>query len=364
MDVLIDAHCHGIAGGDLDRASFEMWCTEADRPAPAGTSYMESQVGWAVRRWCAPALGLPHRAPVADYLARRAELGWREVTARLLRAADLVALLVDTGLDAGPNDLDLGTLGELAGAPVHEVVRLERVAEDLAAGGDVAAGEFPEAYRAALAERTAHAVATKSIIAYRYGLAVPPERPSPAEVRDAAGRWLRAGGRLVDPVLLRFVLWCGVDAGLPMQLHTGFGDRDLSLQGADPLLLQPFLAAVEPTGVPIVLLHCYPYHRHAGWLALVYPHVYADVGLTVTHLGVRADAVLGEFFELAPFGKLLFSTDGYALPELYLAGAAQFRHALRRLVNEWVRDGAVSYADAERATGLVCSGNAARLYRL
>src|SRR5256884_226200 len=97
----------------------------------------------------------------------------------------------------------------------------------------------------------------------------------------AARRGLARPGpaRLDEPVLLRFVLWCGIDRGLPVQIHTGFGDRDLRLGAADPALLQRFLAAAEPSGVPIVLLHCYPYHRSAGWLAQVFPQVYVDVGL-------------------------------------------------------------------------------------
>src|SRR6185312_2407794 len=120
---------------------------------------------------------------------------------------------------------------------------------------------FAEEYATELAKRLdAGAVAVKSIVAYRWGLAIPPERPSPAEVTRAAGDWLGAGaGRLTDPVLLRHVLWAGVDSGLPSQLHTGFGDRDLALTEADPARAQPFLAAVAGAGVPVILLHCYPF---------------------------------------------------------------------------------------------------------
>ena len=357
MALLVDAHCHSVLAADLDRAAFELACTEADLPPPPGVSYLDSQLGLAVRRWCAPALDLPVHASVDDYLARRAELGWSAASAALLRAAGLSALLVDTGLD-GPL-VDLATLAGLAGAPVREVVRLEAVAEGLA--GRVDAAGFAPAFASALAARTADAVAVKSIIAYRSGLAIPADRPTPAEVRRAAGNWLRTGGRLTDPVLLRHVLWAGVDTGLPVQLHTGFGDRDLALRAADPALAQPFLAAVD---APVVLLHCYPYHRQAGWLAQVYPHVHLDVGLTVGHLGVRAGPVLGEYFELAPFGKVLFSTDAYLLPELYLVGAAQYRHALRGLLDGWLRDGAVATADVERISSLVGGGNARRVYRL
>jgi uncharacterized protein len=228
----------------------------------------------------------------------------------------------------------------------------------------VDAANFADAFATALAERVSHAVAVKSIIAYRYGLRIPSQRPSASEVTRAAGRWWQAGGRLTDPVLLRHVLWAGIDTGLPLQLHTGFGDRDLRMSQADPALAQPFIDATRSAGVPIVLLHAYPYHRSAGWLAQVYPHVYLDLGLTVSHVGLRADAVIAEFLELAPFGKVLFSTDAYRLPELYVVGAAQFQHSLRRLVAGWIADGAMGQADADRLTEQVSGGNARRIYSI
>nr|BFE70566.1 hypothetical protein GCM10020092_038670 [Actinoplanes digitatis] len=113
------------------------------------------------------------------------------------------------------------------------MVRLEAVAERVAEGGASAAG-FAAAYADALAAATASAHAVKSVLAYRHGLAIAPEPPSAAEVRAAAGRWLRRGpgaalARLDDPVLLRHLLWAGVERGLPVQIHTGFGDSDLDL---------------------------------------------------------------------------------------------------------------------------------------
>ena len=109
---------------------------------------------------------------------------------------------------------------------MREVVRLERVAERLADSGVRAAG-FASAYTDALAAATVDAVAVKSILAYRSGFAVESGRPSPTEVRTSAARWLARPGpaRLDDPVLLRFVLWCGVDRGLPVQIHTGIALR-------------------------------------------------------------------------------------------------------------------------------------------
>jgi predicted TIM-barrel fold metal-dependent hydrolase len=380
---LVDGHCHLVCGDRLDGDAFELAATEADCPAPAGVSYLDGQLGLAIRRWCAPALGLPPHVSTVDYLRRRAELGAAELLRRLVGGAGLSDLLVDTGLTGAP----LCSLRELAqalaaGSPVatapvvptstavpttlaavHEVVRLETIAEQVAAAGASAAG-FAAAVRDAVHAAAGHAVAVKSIVAYRYGLDLDPVRPTTRELQAAAGAWLATGGRLTDPTLLRFLLWTGVDTGLPVQLHTGFGDRDLALPRADPTLLQPWLAAVEPAGVPVVLLHCYPFHRQAGWLAQVYPQVYADVGLTVGHVGARARQVLAEFCELAPFGKLLFSTDAYLLPELYLVGAAQFRSSLGALLDGWVADSAISTTDAARIARMIAADNARRLYRL
>ena len=61
----------------------------------------------------------------------------------------------------------------------------------------------------------------------------------------------------------------------------------------------------------------------------MFPQVYLDVGLTLHYVGpARAEAVLAEAMELAPFSKLLYSSDAFGLAELYLLGALTFRTAL------------------------------------
>jgi predicted TIM-barrel fold metal-dependent hydrolase len=318
----------------------------------------------AIRRWCPPVLDLPPGVSIGEYLDRRTALGAGDVARRLLKSAGLSHLLIDTGLA----DSELTTpdrLASLSGAIVREVTRLETVAERLAVQ-ETTAKDFASAYVDALTDASKDAVAVKSIGAYRHGFAIDPDRPSPRDVENAAGEWLARPGRprMNHPVLLRFLLWSAIDRRLPIQIHAGFGDRDVQLAQADPAVLQPFLAATESSEVPMVLLHCYPYHRQAGWLAQVYRHVYLDVGLTVAQVGARADAVLAEFFELAPFGKLLFSTDGYALPELYLVGAAQFRHSLSKLFTGWVSDGVLTPSEAARIATMVGAENAEHLYAI
>ncbi|MEY9965190.1 putative TIM-barrel fold metal-dependent hydrolase [Streptacidiphilus sp. MAP12-16] len=361
---LVDHHCHSVVRTDLSDAAFASLLTESDRGPAPGTSPWDSALGLAVRRWCAPALDLDPYPDPTEYLARRRELGAAESTRRLLRAADLDTCFLDTGLEAaaGAPLLSLPDFADASGSGVREIVRLEYVAERVSPGST--ATHWAADVLTALTESVAGAVAVKSVLAYRHGLDIDAARPTAAEVTRAAGEHLArldsGVNRLAHPVLLRHLLWAAVDLGLPIQLHTGFGDPDLTLHRADPSLLTDFVRAAEPHRVPLVLLHCYPYHRQAAWLAQSFPHVYCDVGLTLSYVGPAARRILAETLELAPFGKLLFSTDAYGLPELHLVGAAAFRDA----VTAWTLDAGCPPADAARVAALVGADNSRRLYGL
>jgi len=360
---LVDHHCHGVLYRDADEATLESLLNEGS--GWPGGSVFDSQAGFAFRRLCPPVLGLPPHAELPDYVIRRAELGATEVSKRFLTAAGMSALCVDTGFTPEPVTSP-AELGGLAGATAHEIVRLERVAEDVAAAGTGADG-FAEAVRAALAARSASAVGFKSIAAYRTGLDLNPERPSGAEVTAAAGRWLadRTGPpRIADETLQRFLIWCGVDLGLPVQFHVGYGDSDVDLHHCNPLLLTPLLQAIQPAGVPVMLLHNYPYHREAGYLAQVFPHVYVDAGLATHNLGGRAPALLAEALELAPYGKFLYSSDAFGLPELYYLGAVLFRRALSDFLSAGLQEDLYTERAVVRLTRMLCADNAKRAYRL
>ncbi|MFI8100039.1 amidohydrolase family protein [Streptomyces sp. NPDC086023] len=376
---LVDQYCHGVLRTELGLGTFEAHLGRASGPPAPGTTFFDTQTGFAVRRWCPPLLGLEPHCPPARYLARRRELGVLEAGRRLLRGSGISTYLVDTGL---PGDLTGPRELALAGdAEAHEIVRLELLAGQVAdTSGTV------EAFLANLAEAVhaaaASAVAFTSVAGAGCALAFAPEPPGPGEVRGAAGRWLEhralaraarreapsggagVAGAGVDPVLLRHLLWSAVASGLPVQLHAGAGDPRQRIDRADPTLLTDFVRATAGLGTDIVLLHGYPYHRHAAHLAGAFPHVYADLGPALAHTGARAAEVLAELLELAPFGKLLFSSGGRELPELHVVGARVFREALARVLGGWVGDGAWSLRDAERVAGMIAAGNARRVYRL
>lgn len=363
---LVDHHVHGAMKEDAEDAAFEAGFSESLWPAPAGTTHLDSQVGFAVRRWCAPVLDLPPHVDGTAYLARRRELGAREVTRRLLTASGVEWFLVETGYGA-ERTLEPAEMARASGAAAAEIVRLESVAEQVAASG-VTAADFADRFASTLEERGRRAVGLKSVIAYRYGLDFDPEPPGADDVRRAAGRWLRRREtgelRLTDPVLLRHLLWTGAGHRLPMQFHVGYGDPDLTLHRCDPSLMTGFLRLIHHRQVPVMLLHCYPYHRTAGYLAQVFPHVYLDVGLAVNYTGARSRAVVAESLELAPFGKLLFSSDAWGPAELHHLGAVLWRRAMADVLGEWVESGEWSGADAARVAQLVGADNAKRVYRL
>jgi predicted TIM-barrel fold metal-dependent hydrolase len=221
---------------------------------------------------------------------------------------------------------------------------------------------------AALAARATEAVGLKTIVAYRGGFAFDPAPPPEEEVVAAAEAFVRGGDRLTDETLLRFGIWTAADVarsrGLPIQVHSGLGDPDLVLHLANPSLLTGLIRELGRIEVDVVLLHCYPYHREAAYLASVFPNVYLDVGLALNHTGVQASRVLAEAMELAPFPKLLYSSDAFGLAELYVTGAVLFRRALAELLGAWVEQGACTAADSERITRLIARENAARLYDL
>jgi uncharacterized protein len=365
---LVDHHCHGIVKGDLDGPGFEGLISESFDPPPPGTSHFDSPIGLAIRRWCGPLLGLDPFASPEEYVARRLDLGAEEVARRLLREAGLGALLIDTGYRSDEVH-DPRAMADLAGVAAYRVVRLEAVAEAVARTG-VDASSYPSAFADALEEASGEAVGFKSIVAYRGGFRFDPDPPEEREVVRAAGAFLDTAGsggtRLSDPVLLRFGIWTGArlarERGLPIQFHVGWGDPDLELHLTNPTLLTRLIREFADLGVNVALLHCYPFHRDAGYLAAMYPNVYFDVGSALHFLGPSSGRLLAEAMEVAPFGKLLFSSDAFGVAEAYFLGATLFRRALREVLEGWIGAGHCDAATADRIVEAVGRGNAIRIY--
>jgi len=355
---LVDQHVHGCWLDGGGRARFENALNEANvEPVADFDSAFDTQLGFAVRAHCSPLLGLPRHIDSDAYWRQRSELAERDVARLFLPAAGVSDWLVDTGLSDGVAGPD--AVAHCSGGRAHEVVRLEEVAE-LAAQAD---GDYASAFAEILDRRMLAAVATKSILAYRGGFDGDLSEPASNEVTEAADRWRQAGGvRLTDRVLLRFGLHQALALGKPLQLHVGLGDRECDLHRTNPMYLLDFLRSAGDT--PIVLLHCYPYEREAGYLAQAFNGVYVDGGLAINHLGARSAPFIGRLLELAPFRKILYSSDGYGPAELHFLGSRLWRIGIHNVLQDFVDADEWSEADAIRVVGLIARANAARVYRL
>ncbi|WP_179472133.1 amidohydrolase family protein [Mycolicibacterium vinylchloridicum] len=355
---LVDNHVHGFWQTAGDRRRFENGLNEANiEPLADFDSGFDTQLGFAVRAHCSPLLGLPEHADPQAYWDRRHALTEDQLARIFLPASGISDWLVDTGLPGAIAGLP--EMAEASGGRVGEIVRLEQMAEQAAASP----GDYADAFRRILHERTATAVATKTVLAYRGGFDGDLSEPDERAVSEAAARWRDAGGvRLTDRVLLRFGVHEALRLGKPLQFHVGLGDRDCDLHRTNPMLLLDFLRQSGAT--PIVLLHCYPYEREAGYLAQAFNNVYLDVGLSINHLGARAEAFIARTLELAPFRKILYSSDAFGPAELHYLGSALWRTGMAAVLTGFVARGQWAQADAIRVVDLIGRDNARRIYRL
>jgi predicted TIM-barrel fold metal-dependent hydrolase len=355
---LVDHHVHGCWLQSPDRALFENGLNEANvEPLADFDSAFDTQLGFALRARCAPMLGLPRHADADAYWDRRNEHAENALAKMFLSAAKVSDWLVDTGFAGGVADLD--ALAAISVGGVHEIVRLESVAEDVIRES----GDYAAAFTRMLDERARTAIATKSILAYRGGFDGDLSEPTRADVTEAATRWRDSGDpRLTDRVLIRFGLYAGLRLGKPLQFHVGFGDRDCDLHRTNPLHLLDLLRNSGDT--PVMLLHCYPYEREAGYLAQAFNNVYLDGGLSINHLGARSAAFVGRLLEMAPFRKILYSSDGFGPAELHYLGARLWRDGIRDTLQGFVSGGEWSNADAIRVVDLIAHENARRVYGL
>ena len=285
-------------------------------------------------------------------------------------AAGIAALLVDTGYPAD-GGMPLHEMRRRLGCAVHEVFRIETCAERLLIQR-LPFDEFIEAFRRALLEAAPGCVAFKTIVAYRTGLAV--RSWSDEECRASYARAIAAippsgRPRLADkPLLDRLVemtLEVARATSRPIQVHSGFGDPDIDLLGANPLHLRPILEDPRWASIRLVLLHMsYPYTREAAFMTAVWPQVHLDLSLALPFLGAGAVSPLIEILSLAPSSKLMYGSDVSALPELFALSAEWGRAALGEALGWLVEHGDLDSGEAGSIARVILSDNARALYAL
>ena len=286
---------------------------------------------------------------------------------RIVGAADVEALVVDTGFPPPELALLPDELGAAAGVPVATLLRIEQVAGELT--GLVASfDQFLDAFdeRVEGARAAGHA-GLKSIIAYRSGLAV-----EPASLEEARAGFEREHGRgatrLVEKPLLDFLLVRSLGAAR-RQGTADAAARRLRRPGHRPAPRQPAGAALAARerrgerGAARPAPRRLSVRARGAWLAAVYPHVYLDVATCIPPLGFAALVdTWREALAIAPISRLQASSDAAGLAEHVWLGARRARATLGAALGELHAAGALTAAEAEDAAEAILAGNARGLY--
>jgi uncharacterized protein len=362
----VDQHAHNLPENAHTRARFVGAFTESCDPALVDRHARSTLF---FRRSVRDIADLLRCDPGEDaILTRREEIGLDALAALCFEQARLETILLDDGLDAtGCWPVERHTRF----VDSRRVLRLETLALEAFHEAEQFDG-FVDGFVGAIDPLPSNVVALKSIAAYRSGLAIEPVSMAAAAKRfQTLKREVGTGEfRLVDKtlgdVLLVEALQVAAKYGIPVQLHTGFGDTDLDLRLSNPLHFRRVLEDPRLRSVPIVLLHAsYPFVREGGYLASVYSNVYLDCGLAVPYLSVSGmRSVFRQLLELAPSTKILYSSDAHAIPELFYLGAKWGREALGFVLDEAIRDGDLLAREAEEVALAILRENARTLYGL
>ena len=368
---IVDNHCHGIyhTQRPTDVASWRRHFTESYDPAMC--SIHVATTLFYHRLLHAMAEFFACEAKEEIILAARQKYDDRSLIRQYLQAANFAVLLLDKGYPASASVLSDAEHAELAGCRVAPILRVELLMQDLIARYD-RFSDVIEALKTELHDvRSQGYVALKSIVAYRTGLDI--RTWSNDDINTAfveARHKVQTHGivRLTHKPLLDTLLHVTFSEAarqeLPIQFHTGYGDTNADMLLANPLHLRAVLERKEYRSMPIVLLHaCYPYTREGAYLATVYEHVYLDLSYGIPFLGYNEMLQFTRAaFDVAPYSKLLYSSDGVGVPEIHWLSARDGRNILGKVLGERVDTGELEIATAETVGKAVLRDNALKLY--
>lgn len=370
---IVDNHCHPVEREQAHRdvVAWRRYFTESEDAGPENHLVTESAYYQRLLRAMAEYYDV--EVDESSVLAVRAALSTPELVQRLFAEASISGVVVDLGYPSpemsfsrdefvGATNTDYGGLLRL------ELLFQQRLSE-LTTLNDV-----QEKIRDDLTDlRASGYVGLKSIAGYRTGLAI--ERWSTEDVASSfadAQREVRATGSvrlghkpLLDSLLHVALAQATLDE-LPVQFHVGYGDHDVDLRTASPLLLRSLMEDPAYAALPIVLLHgCWPYFREGAFLASIYPRVFLDVSYGIPFLGALelrsiTQAVLGT----APFGKIMYSSDGARVPEIFWLSAFDGRRILSSVLGEMVGEGDLGASNVLNVAEQILATNAQRLYGL
>ena len=301
-------------------------------------------------------------------LQARQKWSYQDLTQKMFAACNISRWLIDDGIWS-EQLMSVKESQDFVGVPAYRVLRLESELAKL-----IHQFDNPQKLLSAFAEHlqksAPEVVAFKSIIAYRTGLDIHHHHASALERSfGELKKTLKANQnpRINDKTLLDEALWVALRVAAehdkPVQFHTGYGDPDLDMRLANPLHLRTILEDKTLQRLKVVMLHCYPFVKEAGYLAAVYGGAYLDLGLTIPYTSVNAmKTSVYEALHLSPISKVLFSTDAQRSPEIYYLACRWGRKALGDVLAQTVQDSDLTEQEALWAAERILQKNASELY--
>jgi uncharacterized protein len=293
----------------------------------------------------------------------RAAADWQGHVKGLFADAGIGGMLLDPAGAGGM--LDVRRYSALAGVPVWQLARIEPLLDELIGAGQ-GARDIVRAVTEFLTAAASNGVAGfKTVLAYRTGLAVDPDATLEAADRSLDPALpVRRRGKALRDLVFRHMLAVTADLGLPIQIHTGYGDSEIRLAESNPLLLDEVLRTPEGEAATVVLIHgSFPWHDQAAYLASVRPNLYVEMSLSpIFSPATTADRLL-RLLDTAPAGRLLAGTDGHGQPETHWFAAHGMNTAFDK-VSGVLRDAGARPSWIARARDLMLEANARSVYRL
>lgn len=248
----------------------------------------------------------------------RARDNWSSYVASLCSDAQIEGMI----MDAGGVGRAKGQ-AELSGVQIWEMSRIETHLDQLIEQGLGAKEILSNIETYCLTQQRIGAVAFKSVIAYRTGLAIDPDvtlKKAQASLETIGP--VKTKGKALRDLVLRRVLGLCAETGTPIQIHTGYGDSEISLAHSHPLQLEPILSTPEGGAAKIVLIHgSFPYVRELAYLASVHRNLYAELSLFPLFSPLCVVELLLQVLDIAPYSKVILGTDGHGQPETHYFAA-------------------------------------------
>lgn len=160
---------------------------------------------------------------------------------------------------------------------------------------------------------------------------------------------------VVQNYIMHQILKKAAERRLPYQIHTGMAN----LPHSDPSLLSNVIGAYPE--VNFVLLHGYPYHAQACYLASTHRNVYLDAAWLALLSPTVFQHALSEWLTMTPENKILLSADATSIEEM--TGAYQvMRVCLSDLLDDEIQRGRMDTGRALETAQKLLAGNMRSLY--